>query len=100
MFLSKVKMKREKNKNNTCGPRDVDDVSWAFFLFGFPRPRRLPVIVPSFCCGCSSSSSLSSFHAQSTPRAVAREAGCAWCAVSSSLSFPFHCHLVPFLCFP
>jgi len=40
------------------------------------------------------SSSLSSFHAQSTPRAVAREAGCGWCAVSSLLSFPFHHSLV------
>jgi hypothetical protein len=40
-----MKMKREKKKEkkHTCGPRDIVDVSWAF-SFGFPRPRRLPVV--------------------------------------------------------
>jgi hypothetical protein len=29
-FVSKKRMKREKKQKLTCGPRDVDDVSWAF----------------------------------------------------------------------
>jgi len=40
---------------------------------------------------------LLSFHTQSTPRAVAHEAGCGWCAISSSLLFPFRHSLVVLL---
>ena len=44
-FVSKKKRSR-KIKIHTCGPRDVDDVSWAVFPFGLPRCRRLPVVLP------------------------------------------------------
>jgi len=33
--ISKMKMKWEKKKH-TCGPRDIINISWAFFLFGPP----------------------------------------------------------------
>ncbi|KAF8220389.1 hypothetical protein L208DRAFT_760395 [Tricholoma matsutake] len=55
---------------------------WAFFSFSFPHPHRLPVVrhhsivVTSFCGCCSLLLSLLSFHAQSTPQAVAHEARC------------------------
>jgi hypothetical protein len=103
-FVSKMKMKREKKKH-TCGPRDVVDVSWAFFSFGPPRysthnpPHeqllvRLGVGGVSFATLCLSSlpssgpfprvpprgplplpSFLSPVLPVSTPRAVARGSG-------------------------
>ena len=101
---TKNEKRRKQTNKHTCGPRDVD-VSWAFchplssrHLPVLPSsPCHLPVIPASVvsppvaptarchhCCCCSvivplSSSLLSSFHPQSTPRAVACEAGRGWC---------------------
>ena len=35
-------MTKEQKKKLTSGPRDVADVSWAFFPLGLPPPPRLP----------------------------------------------------------
>lgn len=61
-LVSKKGREKSTQKNLPYGPRDVNDISWAFFSF-FPPPCRLPVHVSKkpggdvvrWCKGSSSS---------------------------------------------